>query len=198
MIKQLSQSAADQLDADNGHITIINYDDELLYLDGVLNDNDIISLGNTTIKVISTPGHTRCSLSFYLIEKNVLFASETTGALIEYGKLCPEFLTGYKDTIDSIEKCRQKNAKYVFLPHYGLINPADSQNYWNWALEAAKKGKEIILDMLDNSMEEEEIIEAFEKEFYKGYLVKMQPAEAFRINAANSIKVIKREFKQES
>src|SRR3989339_1212691 len=42
-----------------------------------INDNDILQFGNTSIKVIHTPGHTQGGISFYFEKDSVLFSGDT-------------------------------------------------------------------------------------------------------------------------
>ena len=53
---------------------------EIVALDRVLSDGDSIAIDDDlSVRVIATPGHTRDSLSYYLPEKKILFASEAVG-----------------------------------------------------------------------------------------------------------------------
>ena len=45
-------------------------------VDRLLADNDNIVLGDTTLKVIHTPGHSRCSISLFCKEQGVLFSGD--------------------------------------------------------------------------------------------------------------------------
>lgn len=83
----------------------------------ILNDNDIVDLGNRKIKVIHTPGHSPGHLCFYDIENKYLF----TGDLVYYGKLDVYYPT--TDPVDfknSIEKIRKLDINKVLPGHYKL------------------------------------------------------------------------------
>lgn len=45
-------------------------------IDRLLKDQEIIDLGDISLQVIFTPGHSRCSISFYCEEEGVLFAGD--------------------------------------------------------------------------------------------------------------------------
>jgi hydroxyacylglutathione hydrolase len=46
-------------------------------IDGLVQENDFISLGNSTATVITTPGHTNGHIVFYFRDDNVLFCGDT-------------------------------------------------------------------------------------------------------------------------
>lgn len=73
-----------------------------------LAEGDVISLGNTSIKVIATPGHTRGGLCFYAPEDAIIF----TGDTLFNGSVGRTDLDGgsYSELINSIR------TKLVILP----------------------------------------------------------------------------------
>ena len=57
------------------------YDDNGLRVDRTVHEGEVLRIGEHTVKVFETPGHTRCSLS-YLVDEDVIFASETVGVTL--------------------------------------------------------------------------------------------------------------------
>ncbi|MHA1583184.1 MAG: MBL fold metallo-hydrolase [Candidatus Baldrarchaeia archaeon] len=49
---------------------------EPINVDVVMNENDEIKVGEYSLRVIHTPGHTPCHISLYLEEKEVLFSGD--------------------------------------------------------------------------------------------------------------------------
>ena len=168
-----------------------------LFVDEAIKDGDIIDLGNVQIESILTKGHTKCSMSFFLRNESLLFASETCGVFSKYGEMSAVFLTSYKDTVNSINKLRRLDAKYVVSPHYGLIEKEDSKRYWDWGLEAAETCKKFVVKYYKDGYSKEEILARFVKQFRSEASFELQPYEAFELNASLSIGVIIREFFKE-
>ena len=55
--------------------------DKIPTLDVLLNDDDVISLGNHDVKILSVPGHTQGHLAFYFSEDGVVFTGDTLFAM---------------------------------------------------------------------------------------------------------------------
>ena len=104
VFRELSIVAAEE----NGVRLDFGYDDNVFKADIVVKEGAIITLGGVSIEVLETHGHTRDSLSYFVPELDLLILNETPGGLMLDGYLYPCYLTSYFDTINSIEKCRQK------------------------------------------------------------------------------------------
>lgn len=73
-----------------------------LEADKYLEDGDVLEMAGVKIKAISTPGHTRGGMCFYLPEEKILFAGDTLFAG-SHGRT--DFPSGnHKDMIESINK----------------------------------------------------------------------------------------------
>ncbi len=104
----------------------------------VLNDNDIINIGNRKIRVIHTPGHSPGHICFYELEKKYLF----TGDLVYEGKLDAYYPTtdpiAFKNSIDKI-----RNLKITkILPGHHKLNISNIliNEIWNAFEELDKNG----------------------------------------------------------
>lgn len=83
----------------------------------ILNDNDIIDIGNRKIKVIHTPGHSPGHICFYDIDNKYLF----TGDLVYEGKLDAYYpTTNPIDFKNSIDKIRKLDVNKVLPGHHKL------------------------------------------------------------------------------
>jgi glyoxylase-like metal-dependent hydrolase (beta-lactamase superfamily II)/uncharacterized membrane protein len=70
VIKNLSKTAWKTYRPDNKRPKVLM---EGLSIDQVIKEDDVISLGDRSLRVIETPGHTNCSLSFVLEPDSVIF-----------------------------------------------------------------------------------------------------------------------------
>jgi len=171
-----------------------DYDDEALTIDLTVKEGDEISLGDKSFRVYETPGHTRCSLAYLLEPNGILFASETTGCYIGSGRAEVPVLTGFQDTLDSVEKCRKLGAKKIYSPHYLLLEEDVAQRFWDIVEEEARQLKDYVIDMHDRGLTLEEMIRAA-KETRWTKIQDEQPLLAFIVNTRSAIRVILREFR---
>lgn len=187
-IRQLSVQAAELF----GAAGLPPYEDAKLKVDTVIADGDTIELGGSRISVIKTTGHTQCSLAF-LVNDELLFASETTGYLSKAGRMYPAFITSCAEAIDSIRRCRQLQPAYIISPHYGLVDAAATAAYWENCLQAIGETREFILQLAARGYPEEQILTEYERLFRDEQSRQEQPGSAFRLNARGMIKTVLRE-----
>lgn len=191
-IRNLSESAAKKYL--NESYQPLTYRDEDLRIDQVVKDGDIISLGDRHLFVLETPGHTNCSLSYYLEEERFMIPCESVGCYVGNRHMVVPILTGFQDTITSIERCRDFNPKLISSPHYGMVRNITPQQYFDLALNAAMDMRDFILELYRQGMTQEEMVQACQERYWKGETAKEQPLMAFLINAKAAITVICREF----
>lgn len=105
----------------------------------ILQDNDIIDLGNRKIKVIHTPGHSPGHLCFYDIDKKYLF----TGDLVYEGKLDAYYpTTNPQDFKESINKIRKLDINKILPGHHSLnVNTDIVEKIWEAFVEIERQNK---------------------------------------------------------
>ncbi|MBP1764504.1 MAG: beta-lactamase domain protein [Firmicutes bacterium] len=187
-IRQLSIQAAKVYQAGE----LEEYEDSLLKVDVVICNGSMLDLGGLQIKVIETQGHTQCSLSF-LVDKTILFTSESSGCMSKSGKIQPAFITSVSQAIASIRLCQKINPRFIVSPHFGLVSPKKTPGYWEQSILAVQESKQIILDLAEQGYDEEQILMKYEKIFRDDHNKSEQPISAFRINTKNMIKTVLRE-----
>lgn len=165
-----------------------------LKVDITVKEGDIIKAGEHEFEVIALPGHTKCSIAFYLRERKLLLGSETMGVYNGEDNVLPFYLVSYKMTLDSIEKARKLDIKNILVPHVGYLTEEETAFYIKRGRENAISEAEHIAEMLRAGKDTEEIFEDFKARFYKGKMVEMYPLQAMILNTHIIIDVIKREF----
>ncbi len=162
-------SAEDKILLENGGKNDFAFGDEYPYepvkADKVIKDGEIIKLGNVSLKVISTPGHTKGCTSFWLeIKENdkkysVLFHGSTTapGYKLVGNEKYPNIIADYEKTFNLLKKLKPD----VFLASHGnffdllgkieklqqnkSINPfLESQTYQHFLADTEKDLREKI------------------------------------------------------
>ena len=181
--RELSAMAA----RDQGVALDLSYDDDAFHADMTVQEGDQIPLGGLTVRVLETPGHTRDCLSFFVPEPALLILSETTGVLAPDGSLCPAYLTGYADTISSIEKCSRVPYADLAFPHRGTAGREEAEGFFGRALAMNTGCHAFILEMKSSGLAEEEMPEPFFQKYGAVVSFGLQPKEAFMINARATI-----------
>lgn len=145
--------------------------------------------------MMESPGHTRCSLSFYLPLEDVLFPCETMGTIEVYGEsMATGIMTSMEATVDSLIQCRNRKAKHLVSPHFGLIHDRYVETYWDWALKGILDAALLFYECHQKGWGEEEILKAYQEQYCNGKTREEQPFEAFEINTRSAIRSILREL----
>jgi len=189
VIRELSMTAAllykSPIDA--------SHDDDVFKADIITGDGDKISLGDLTIEVYETPGHTRDSLSCLVPELELLVLCESFGVLMPDSSVFPCFLSSYAESINSIKKLSDISHTYLSLPHRGLVTADEAEGFFEKSMEAAKTCHDFILGMKEEGLGEDEMLDSFYRQYSSETLRKYQPKEAFMLNAKAMISCVLRE-----
>ena len=106
----------------------------------------------------------------------------------------PSFLVDYKGVEDSIHRSAEIPVREIILNHYGLVEEKDKAGIWEFLLETARKSRDLMLDILNETDSDEEALRTRERTFHSTVDKKDQPDEAFYINAASMIKTLRRQY----
>lgn len=165
---------------------------DLIYADQALYDGDRIRIGDMTVEVIETIGHTQCSMSF-MLDEGIMISSETIGLEADKGGgYVPAFLISYKQTVISLEKTREADPKKLYMPHRGLVIP--DERYWDYMEKGLKATKEEIIRILAHFDTPEEQLLEMEEVFWKKTSDGAWPREAFDMNAKAMLRTVAAEF----
>lgn len=164
-----------------------------LKVDIAVSEGDIITAGKMNFKVIDLPGHTKCSIGFYLLEHKLLLSSETLGIYNGKGTILPSFLVGYQMTIDSIKKAEELDIENILVPHFGLLDREHTQIFLNKAKKTAEMTAEDFSARIKSGATDEELIEYFKSLYYHDYIRVIYPIDAIELNTSYMIKLIRKE-----
>ena len=152
-----------------------------LKIDIDLAPGETLETGLGPMLSIATPGHTRCSTSYYFPEDKTLVLCETTGVIVEQ-HLVPCFIVSYKSTMESFDRCAALNAERLVVPHYGGINGESATRFLKKSRIVTSDAAEMVLDLYHMGKTEDEIFEAYAKRYYYGLCDTAQPMMAFSLN----------------
>ena len=165
-----------------------------LRADITVTDGDMIQCGRMCFQAVELPGHTKCSIGYYLAENKLLLASETLGVYVGQGIYLPSFLVGYQMTLDSIREAEDLEIEQMLIPHYGLVSGEEARNYLTNGAKTAKQSANMILEQLALGKNTEEILEYMTETLYTDQVKPAYPYAAFRMNTEIMINLIRKEL----
>lgn len=153
------------------------------HADLIIGDGESVRLGGISITALETPGHTRDSVSYCVPELELLMLNETPGVLMPDGTMNPCYLTGYKDTLDSIEKLRRVYGAVLSLPHRGIIGEDETVDFFDRALDMNTTCHDFIASLHKRGLCKEDIVKSFCEKYVSDVILSLQPMIAFEANA---------------
>ena len=165
-----------------------------LHADITVTDGDILECGQMRFTAVELPGHTKCSVGFYLEENKLLLATETLGVYFGQGVFLPSFLVGYQMTLDSIRKASSLDIRQILLPHYGLVSGHEAEDYLLNGEKVAQHICQMILNQLSEGKSTEDILSHLTDTLYTDQVKPAYPYDAFRMNSEIMIHLIQKTF----
>ena len=93
------------------------YGNETVSADVLLKDNDILTFGDISFRVIHTPGHSKGSSCFICENETIMFSGDT---LFKNGIGRYDFYGGnYTTLMESLQKLKSINENYTIYPGHG-------------------------------------------------------------------------------
>jgi glyoxylase-like metal-dependent hydrolase (beta-lactamase superfamily II) len=125
-----------------------------------LEDGDRIDLGDRSLEVIGTPGHTRAHMAFLDDQTGALFCGDALGIQLPSSNVIrpstPPSDFSLADTLASMRRLRETGAESVHLPHFGETSSgpdrvfdqaAESLNRWHESFLRNREAAESDLDL---------------------------------------------------
>ena len=175
---------------------VTEYEDLIdeLAVDIPVKDGDRITAGDMVFTAVELPGHTRCSVGYYLESEKLLLASETLGVYDGDKAVVPSFLIGYHTALDSIAKAKKLDIREALIPHYGILDQEKTRYYLAEGERSAVETAEAIADILRHGGSKEQALEHFRENFYHGYIKTIYPVDAMELNTTIMIDLIEKEL----
>lgn len=164
-------------------------DGATITIDEVINDGDAINITGASFSVITTPGHSDCSLSFYEPEQKILIISDATGYFVpESGFWWPNWFSSYGDYIASIKKLSDLGAEILCLSHNTAITGVDAiRDYFAGAIAATKAYHERIVSEIQGETDARELAGTLGEEVFEH--TQLMPLEFFQKNCGLLVKL---------
>ena len=165
-----------------------------LKVDISVQDGDVIQCGDLQFTAIDLPGHTKCSVGFYLAQEKFLVSVETLGVYYGEEDYLPAFLVGYQMALDSIEKAKKLDVERILLPHYGEVTGEMASAYLENSQRATMETAQTILSMCRAGKSDEEILAFLTRRDYKENVRPIYPVDAFSLNTRIMIDRVRKEL----
>ena len=175
---------------------VYEYEDLIdnLKVDIAVNDGDKIEAGSMTFTVINLPGHTKCSVGFYLEENKLLLNSETLGVYFGHETILPICLVGYKMSLESFKRVEGMKIENMLIPHYGLLDSKQTEFFLDNSEKVLRRTAENVVEIFKNGGNEKDALKYFEEYFYTEEIRPTYPIDAFLLNSGIMIDLIRKEL----
>jgi len=179
---------------------ITAYEDraDALRVDISVNDGDILNCGDLRFSVIALPGHTRCSVGYYLVREQLLLGVETLGCCFEEDIYLPSCLVGYQMTLEAFRKVEKLPLQRILVPHHGVL---EGEKAW----EYLRKSEQVTVEMAEQICEYSrkgattgEIAAYLTERYYLPQVRPSYPPDAFQLNTRIMIDRIRGELLPET
>jgi glyoxylase-like metal-dependent hydrolase (beta-lactamase superfamily II) len=170
----------------------ISLNTDLLSVDVTVGDGDLVDLGGgVSIKAFETPGHTKCSVSYFMEPDEMLFAGESAGNFVGEGRVMANYLSDYALYMSSLEKVMALPIKKLGLPHQGMLLGREAvEKHFKAAVEGALEFKALVEEGLACGKDEKAIVDELMKKFYRG-MAAFQPKGAFTVNLKAMVNAVR-------
>jgi glyoxylase-like metal-dependent hydrolase (beta-lactamase superfamily II) len=158
-------------------------------IDRVLKRDDRIEVDEGVFyRVLETPGHSDCSLSFHDPGNHVLIISDASGYYMpEHDWWWPNYFTDYAAYLDSIKRLSEIGAQVLCLSHNGVIQGADEvAAYFQGAIAATEAYHGRIADEAKSGKSVREIAGGLGSDVYEK--TQLMPLEFFQKNCGILVK----------
>jgi glyoxylase-like metal-dependent hydrolase (beta-lactamase superfamily II) len=122
--------------------------EDRIAVDRLIKEGDTVAVdAGVAFRVLETPGHSECSLSFHEPSAGVLVISDATGYYLPAPEFWwPNYFTGYEAYLASIRRLAALKAEVLCLSHNGVIKGAQAvRAYFDGALAATQEYHERIV-----------------------------------------------------
>ncbi|MCP4578196.1 MAG: hypothetical protein GY846_18145 [Deltaproteobacteria bacterium] len=131
-----------------------------------LSDGDRLGVEPFEGVIYETPGHSICSISYYIPALKALFPSDAGG--IPYGEtILASGNANFTRYEKSLERLKKLEVNTLCADHYGYIAGPEAKDYILESIQAARDRRAEFLDAYGRTMDIEETTRGLVKKFYE-------------------------------
>ena len=171
-----------------------------IHIDRELHDGDIVEAEEYSFEAWETPGHTKCSISYFCPEESLLLASETIGVPNSTVTLDGDFIVmpccmvGVESGLKAIRRAIEADPQKILLSHTGLVTGGHARIFLRKSLEWLERARDLVLKGADEGKDLPQLIAEWKKIFYTEEVAKKQPEAAFDLNTSYAVPAILKEY----
>ncbi len=171
----------------------LKYEFEPFEITNEVKENDFLDFGKIKILFYETPGHTKDSVSYYVLPYKIIIPGEALGVPYKNDSyILPQFLSSFENYIESINKLKKLDIEIIGLPHEHLIFGRENvKNYIEESLKTTYEYAEIIQNAIIKYENFNKILDYLIDEIHEKKNIR-QPIHAFRENLKAQIIAISR------
>ncbi len=161
-------------------------------IDLVLQDGDEVELEEgLTVRVLSTPGHTRDFMSYYVPEKKILVASEAAGCALSSGYISTDSLADFGVYLNSLKRLASLDAQILCQGHRYVYVGEDVDAFFKRSLQTALEFKAMVEEYwFKEEGDLKRVLQKIKETEYDPLPTPKQPEPAFIINLEARIKSV--------
>ena len=182
----------DRVQAANNGVLSYEYDVDTLRVDISVEHGDVVRAGGLEFRVVSLPGHTKCSVGYFLEREGLLLSTETLGGFDGGEVIYPLCLVGYRMTLESMDLVSAMPVKRLLLPHYGLLDEEKTAFYLQNIKAVTVDMAEAMARIWKSGGTREDCLALYRERFCRGNVV--YPEESLVLNTGIMAEMIKREL----
>ncbi|MGE5342968.1 MAG: MBL fold metallo-hydrolase [Candidatus Omnitrophota bacterium] len=167
--------------------------EKLQNLSAVNNGDRIPVDEHSYFEAIEAPGHTKCSMAYYLYPAKVLFSGDTVGIIEQTGIIRPLYLSSYTDYENSFHKLMALDVDILALPHNRPIRGKERvKRHLEQSLQRTHEIRDKIIRLLNQGESISGVAEIlYRTEFSRPTL--MGPREALMTNLEAMVNSVQKE-----
>ena len=162
-----------------------------------LQEGDQIDLGDMSVEIYATPGHSPCSISAYLPTSKVLFPSDAGGLpwreeIITYGT------SDFSTFIRSLKKMVSLDVHYLCSDHYGYVHGDEAAGFMQASVGVAEARRKWITSTYRKTGDIEKTARLAAERFQDEGNFNLVPHEVFVAAQRSIVKHVVRKLKEVS
>ena len=136
----------------------------------IVEEGDVIQVGDYNIEILETPGHSSCSITAYVDQLGAIFPSDAGGIPFE-DVIITSGNSNYTLYQQSLEKLNYLPVNIYCADHYGYVTGSEATDFLLRSIDVAKKTRErmesVYLKTEDIDLAAKQLADSFRAEYPK-------------------------------
>lgn len=132
----------------------------------VVKEGDRLELGGLWGEIMETPGHSSCSVTFWVPKLGALFASDGGGIPFK-DTIITSGNSNYTQFQESLERLKRLPARYICADHYGYVCGEEASGFMDRAIEMAGKRRKLMEEVYRRTKDIDEAARELTEAFYR-------------------------------